>query len=1428
MLAVSNAFNEAFKSDLREVKMRIKINDVTYTDEDIISFNFNSGSIVGETFAIGSTYANSIKLTLCKIVEGLKQLDVVIPEMGIVLPDGSTEYVKLGTFLISEEVNPDRNENRTSLECTDRMLMLDDFYESKLKYPAEIRAVALEIANLAGVEVDKVSFGRLRQDTIKQPIGYTYREAIGLIAQFEAGYATFDRNGLLAIRLIEDKDYRVTPDEYFLKGLVKNELMFRPAGIQVSVGDEEEKFLTIGNKKGSVIKLENKLMTENLLKSIYEKVKTVNYYPYSLNWRGNPAVEAGDWLRVTDTKGNQFKVPNLSYSLEYKGGLTATSTVETVASNEVKMGYKTILEQTIEYVNESIKDNGTEISYGVEEPPNPKEGDIWFKYNGPDTEIWIYEKVGEPDIFDWVLKISSAVNDTIKEKIEELEQTSKDISESVDKALEDAEIARKEAFNSDRLANEAKKDAYEASQKGNQNSLEISNIDNQLKVSAVKIEENTTRITNIKIESDRLSSVMLETQDSLESLKLSSDRNYILGTSDEYKNVNFDGSSTGPTDPEPSEKIVDVQVTGYDEYYNTLYTETVKAAEGSDKTFYAKSVTGYETIGQTSKTVKVSSYTKVVFEYKKKNSTGGGTPTKEVDVKVQCFDERSLVINSYIEKHEVNTYVTFVAKDINDYELTSSRTQEIYVNENSIVKFNYKKKEEKPPTSTIGDNILTGSDKEIDIRGAYLSKMEYILYNLAKPANQSGISLNDLVQVEFEVVSKNISVTGGQLQFAIDNSANLSDYINIDNLPDHGKYTGTFRISGSNPQSSTTRSVLVRVKDFKSGNSIKIKNLTIKKMTQARMNLQLFSNNLSGLVKIGQIDIDERFSNEPNFLVSCYVDTDYDTGLEIIFKNSYGSETKRIKSQGSKRSGFIECEVPHVQGVKTIEVYLANRSTYSYNKGRYKWLQGEIGNARTPWKLAVEDLASKTKVSSLEQTVDGFKMNVNNSLGGMNGQLTVMSNQINTTVNKFETVDGEVSKQESRITQLSNQLDFKVSANEVISRINMSPERIRIDSKLIHLSGQTLIDDAVIKNVMIANGAIDNAKIQDATISDAKIISVTANKIVANTLSAITTNTGTLNVTGWMNLLTDNNGIRGSYDYGDALGVYNARWFEGDFLLAKRMLMFSGDIYNLTASGGKGSYRHTSGTILGNDHLKFRAYHSNNTSNDNIRSRIDISADMIEISDNFNPKAVRASIAANGRAYFEGVATGVINAGEYYNTLKLNSEWRNWLGTITMTSSENGVWINENTGIGNAQMMFGRDSAGARIYSMDLYNRTYSGNAEVVITPAGTLGRRTSARKYKADIITSESVIKNAKKVLELKPVSWLDKAELDRGEAISRYHGFIADEFDSIGLKEVVIYNEREEVEGLAYDRISMYHNVILSDHEDRLKRLERMLIGK
>lgn len=80
----------------------------------------------------------------------------------------------------------------------------------------------------------------------------------------------------------------------------------------------------------------------------------------------------------------------------------------------------------------------------------------------------------------------------------------------------------------------------------------------------------------------------------------------------------------------------------------------------------------------------------------------------------------------------------------------------------------------------------------------------------------------------------------------------------------------------------------------------------------------------------------------------------------------------------------------------------------------------------------------------------------------------------------------------SSLSMLSNDLNLRVKAGELISQINLSPETILISGSRIHISGATTIDEGTIMTAMIANAAI----------TDAKIASLSASKITTGTLAA--------------------------------------------------------------------------------------------------------------------------------------------------------------------------------------------------------------------------------------------------------------------------------------------------------------------------------------
>lgn len=459
MLAISDEEKAAWLSPSRKLAIRVSMLNTVYDNDSISSMNFDSGSISGETYQIGSTYMNTVKLVFPTIVESVKE-DVELSVSLGVLIGTKYSYVKLGTFYITE-FDRDRNSNQTTVTASDKMIYMEGLYNSKLKYPTQYRDVALEIANLAGVEVDVASFQSLGTGTIAKPEGYTHRQAIGLIAQFEGGFASFNREGKLEIRRLRPTDFTVSPENYLLKGFKKNENSYRIGGITAKIGNDEEDTLHVGSLNGSQVELENKVMTQILLNKTWDLVKTLNYFPFELKWQGCPALEAGDWFYVKDKNGTRYSVPNLSYSFNFAGGLVAESKAITNSASQATYRYKGPLHQKIDNIDALLSANNWNSNYYDQtEPTNPKEGDIWFKPNGQDTELWVYKNIDGK--LQWVLEVSTAPNEELQEQIDNIQKDVEDAKNEAEQATDSANKAVSDATHAVSVADQSKAAADEA------------------------------------------------------------------------------------------------------------------------------------------------------------------------------------------------------------------------------------------------------------------------------------------------------------------------------------------------------------------------------------------------------------------------------------------------------------------------------------------------------------------------------------------------------------------------------------------------------------------------------------------------------------------------------------------------------------------------------------------------------------------------------------------------------------------------------------------------------------------------------------------------------------------------------------------------------------------------------------------------------
>jgi len=119
-------------------------------------------------------------------------------------------------------------------------------------------------------------------------------------------------------------------------------------------------------------------------------------------------------------------------------------------------------------------------------------------------------------------------------------------------------------------------------------------------------------------------------------------------------------------------------------------------------------------------------------------------------------------------------------------------------------------------------------------------------------------------------------------------------------------------------------------------------------------------------------------------------------------------------------------------------------------------------------------------------------------------------------------------------------------------------------------------------------------------------------------------------------------------------------------------------------------------------------------------------------------------------------------------------------------------------------------------------NNTTATGANVVIASFGQLLRSTSALKYKQDIRDLEYIDIN-----KFRPVRYKSKCKND--DKNKDHIGFIADEVEAIGLKELVSYGDNGEVEGFQYERMTpilvkaiQEQQTIINDLKARVETLE------
>ena len=321
----------------KERTLAIRVGD--YASRDIKEASFEYGYIKGDTYKPGGTCAGSGKVTFTSIITTFNKLDILHPEIGLLVGD-TYQWVKMGEYFIND-IEIDRNRNTTTLELMDGMFKLNREYVTDLHFPAEVREVIQEICLKTGIELANDYFGisamRYHVEQVPEGKKLSFRDMLSAMTQMIGMSCFFNREGKMEIRDLTESNITINADSYFLHGLTKSEIEYQIAGITCKT---DKKPLTVGMKTGRSLELDNVFMTQSALNDLYYKLKNLTYYPYNLNYQGHLLLEVGQWVTIQTNKKETFKVPVLSQSFTFKGGLRGRISADSKAGNDTQYSYE--------------------------------------------------------------------------------------------------------------------------------------------------------------------------------------------------------------------------------------------------------------------------------------------------------------------------------------------------------------------------------------------------------------------------------------------------------------------------------------------------------------------------------------------------------------------------------------------------------------------------------------------------------------------------------------------------------------------------------------------------------------------------------------------------------------------------------------------------------------------------------------------------------------------------------------------------------------------------------------------------------------------------------------------------------------------------------------------------------------------------------
>lgn len=305
-------------------------------------------------------------------------------------------YIPCGYYKV-ESPETDDDWRTVSLTAYDDIDRMGEKWTSSLTYPSTAYLVLKEITDKYGIELD---FGsgistilRNREITEAEALtltSYTEREVCGFIAGLAGANARMNSIGSMRVAWYTEQpaDYAVSipANLQWQNGFKKTaESAFVINSVTSGIDDA---VFTAGT--GTGITFANPIITEAEITAIYEKYGGMRFQPCTCEWRGNPCLECGDIVTVTDRNSVEYTVYIANQDIDLTGGLSMSVTCP---GGDADISFDTVDERTRAALNRQY----TELQQAIIEATNAINGALGGYY-----EILDNDSDGNPD--GWIIK----------------------------------------------------------------------------------------------------------------------------------------------------------------------------------------------------------------------------------------------------------------------------------------------------------------------------------------------------------------------------------------------------------------------------------------------------------------------------------------------------------------------------------------------------------------------------------------------------------------------------------------------------------------------------------------------------------------------------------------------------------------------------------------------------------------------------------------------------------------------------------------------------------------------------------------------------------------------------------------------------------------------------------------------------------------